>query len=58
MLDLQLKNLDLELNDEFLSRCEKFIELLQKWGKVHSFTTRLTNEDIEEIGRASCRERV
>ncbi|MBT3281119.1 MAG: 16S rRNA (guanine(527)-N(7))-methyltransferase RsmG [Campylobacteraceae bacterium] len=48
MLDLQLKNLDLELNDEFLSRCEKFIELLQKWGKVHSFTTRLTNEDIEE----------
>jgi len=48
MLDLKLKNLDLELNDEFLSRCEKFIELLQKWGKVHSFTTRLTNEDIEE----------
>ena len=48
MLDLQLKNLDLELNDEFLYRCEKFIELLQKWGKVHSFTTRLTNEDIEE----------
>ena len=48
MLDLKLKGLDLELNDEFLSRCEKFIELLQKWGKVHSFTTRLTNEDIEE----------
>jgi 16S rRNA (guanine527-N7)-methyltransferase len=48
MLDLKLKGLDLELNDEFLYRCEKFIELLQKWGKVHSFTTRLTNEDIEE----------
>lgn len=38
----------LNLDKEFLSRCETFISLLQKWGKVHNLTGRLTQIDIEE----------
>jgi 16S rRNA (guanine527-N7)-methyltransferase len=43
----KIKNLNITLDDKFLSRCEIFIDLLQKWGKVHSFTTQLSNEEIE-----------
>ncbi len=38
----------LNLDKEFYSRCETFISLLQKWGKVHNLTGKLTQIDIEE----------
>ena len=46
-----LQNIDLQklkIDDKFLSRCDTFITLLQKWGKVHNLSGRLTKEDIEE----------
>lgn len=47
---MQLRNSlkELNLNEEFFTRCDTFITLLQKWGKVHNLTGRLTKEDIEE----------
>lgn len=39
---------DIKLDDEFFKRCDVFISLLQKWGKVHNLSGRLTREDIEE----------
>ncbi|AXH12288.1 16S rRNA (guanine(527)-N(7))-methyltransferase RsmG [Halarcobacter bivalviorum] len=46
-----LHNIDLEklkIDKEFFHRCDIFITLLQKWGKVHNLSGRLTKEDIEE----------
>ncbi len=48
MLKNKLDKLKLELDTNFYDRCDKFIALLQKWGSVHSFTTQLTNEEIED----------
>jgi len=45
-LESNLKDLNLE--KEFFTRCEVFISLLQKWGKVHNLSGRLTKDDIEE----------
>lgn len=39
---------DIKLDNEFFKRCDVFISLLQKWGKVHNLSGRLTREDIEE----------
>ncbi len=39
---------DFNLDKDFYSRCDTFISLLQKWGKVHNLSGRLTKEDIEE----------
>ena len=44
----KLEQLGLKFDDIFYDRIDQFINLLQKWGKVHSFTTQLTNESIEE----------
>ncbi len=42
-------NLDnIIIDKEFDERCDVFISLLQKWGKVHNLSGRLTNEDIKE----------
>jgi len=38
----------IKLDKEFFNSCETFISLLQKWGKVHNLSGRLTKEDIEE----------
>jgi len=38
----------LKIDKDFFSRCDIFISLLQKWGKVHNLSGRLTKEDIEE----------
>jgi len=46
-----LENIDLEklkIDKEFFQRCDTFTSLLQKWGKVHNLSGRLTKEDIEE----------
>lgn len=48
MLKDKLVNLKLDLDVNFYNRCDKFIALLQKWGSVHSFTTQLSNQEIEE----------
>ena len=34
-------------DDQFYERCDKFIELLQQWGKIHNLTASLKNDDIE-----------
>jgi 16S rRNA (guanine527-N7)-methyltransferase len=47
MLKEKLEKLDLDFDVQFYERCALFIQLLQKWGKVHSFTTQLNDEEIE-----------
>jgi 16S rRNA (guanine527-N7)-methyltransferase len=47
MLKEKLEKLDLDFDVQFYERCSLFIQLLQKWGKVHSFTTQLNDEEIE-----------
>lgn len=44
----EIELLGLEFDTKFYNRCEQFVELLQKWGKVHSFTTQLSTKEIEE----------
>lgn len=39
---------NISLDKEFFQRCDVFISLLQKWGKVHNLSGRLTREDIQE----------
>jgi 16S rRNA (guanine527-N7)-methyltransferase len=46
MLKNKLEKINLEFDDQFYKRCNTFIELLQKWGRVHSFTTQLSDQDI------------
>lgn len=41
-----LKQLGLE--DEFRIKCDVFIKLLQKWGRVHNLSAQLSTEAIEE----------
>ncbi len=39
---------DVKVDEEFYSRCETFIKLLQQWGRVHNLSGRLETKDIEE----------
>ncbi len=42
-------NLDNIIKDkDFQKRCDTFITLLQKWGKVHNLSGKLSKEDIKE----------
>ena len=43
----KLENIDLQFDDIFYDRCEKYISLLQQWGKIHNLTASLKNEEIE-----------
>jgi 16S rRNA (guanine527-N7)-methyltransferase len=43
----ELHSLNLEFDDIFYNRIEKFITLLQQWGKIHNLTASLKKEDIE-----------
>lgn len=43
---LEANNLSFE--DEFYKACEIFVELLQKWGKVHNLSGKLEKKDIYE----------
>ena len=47
---MELNNSLKEFNfdTDFYKRCDTFISLLQKWGKVHNLSGRLSKEDIEE----------
>jgi 16S rRNA (guanine527-N7)-methyltransferase len=49
---LSLKSLleknSLNFEDIFYKDCEVFVELLQKWGKVHNLSGRLSDDDIYE----------
>ena len=47
-MSLQNSLKEFNFNKEFFSRCDIFISLLQKWGKVHNLSGRLSKEDIEE----------
>lgn len=47
MLKEKLEKLDLEFDEIFYDRCEKFIALLQQWGAVHSLTAQLKKDQIE-----------
>jgi len=46
MLKEKLTALDLHLDDLFYERCEKYIALLQQWGKIHNLTASLKDEEI------------
>ncbi len=43
----KLEKLDLSFDDVFYERCDKYIALLQQWGKIHNLTASLKNEEIE-----------
>ncbi|WP_072680187.1 16S rRNA (guanine(527)-N(7))-methyltransferase RsmG [Arcobacter sp. LA11] len=47
-MDFQENIKDIILDDEFPKRCNVFTTLLQKWGKVHNLSGRLSTEDIRE----------
>lgn len=48
-LKRELTNIDLEFDDLFFERCQKFTSLLKEWGKVHNLTSpaSLNDNDIE-----------
>ena len=46
MLKEKLTALDLHFDDLFYERCEKYIALLQQWGKIHNLTASLKDEEI------------
>lgn len=43
----RIEALNLELNDDFFTKCESFISFLQEWGKVHNLSAELEREKIE-----------
>jgi len=47
MLKEKLNKLDLNFDDLFYERCEKYTALLQQWGKIHNLTASLKTEEIE-----------
>ena len=47
-LDSYLNSITFTIDDDFLNKCEVFIELLQKWGKVHNLSAQLKTYEIEE----------
>lgn len=44
----KIEALDLNFDDTFYTRCEKFKELLQQWGKVHNLSAELEDEKIDK----------
>ncbi len=47
-LNIELENLDLHFDKLFYERCDKYIELLQQWGRVHNLTASLHPKQIKE----------
>lgn len=39
---------EINVDSQFEERCNTFISLLQKWGKVHNLSGRLSTQDIKE----------
>ncbi len=48
MLSKKFKAVELEFDNLFYERCEKFTALLQQWGAVHSLSAQLKKEEIED----------
>jgi len=48
MLSKKFKAVELEFDNLFYERCEKFTSLLQQWGAVHSLSAQLKKEEIED----------
>lgn len=48
MLKNKLEHIDLNFDDLFYERCEKYTALLQQWGKIHNLTASLKIEEIED----------
>lgn len=46
-LEEKLTNIELHFDDLFYQRCEKYIALLQQWGKIHNLTASLKTDEIE-----------
>jgi 16S rRNA (guanine527-N7)-methyltransferase len=46
MLKEKLEKIDLFFDDLFYERCDKYIALLQQWGKIHNLTASLKTEEI------------
>jgi len=47
MLKEKLEELNLSFDEVFYERCDKYIALLQQWGKIHNLTASLKTEEIE-----------
>ena len=43
----RFEELNLSLDEQFYSNCEKYISLLQQWGKIHNLTASLKYDEIE-----------
>jgi 16S rRNA (guanine527-N7)-methyltransferase len=43
----KLEKVDLSFDNIFYDRCDKYIALLQQWGKIHNLTASLKTEEIE-----------
>jgi len=43
----KIENVELKFDDIFYDRCDRYIALLQQWGKIHNLTASLKNEEIE-----------
>ena len=43
----KIENIELQFDNTFYERCDKYIALLQQWGKIHNLTASLKNEEIE-----------
>ncbi len=48
MLYDKFKELDLNFDELFYERCEKYIRLLQEWGAVHNLTGALHSVQIKD----------
>ncbi len=46
MLKEKIEQIDLSFDDLFYERCDKYIKLLQQWGKVHNLTASLRDTEI------------
>ena len=44
----KFEKLDLSFDSQFFKNCEKYISLLQQWGKIHNLTASLKYEEIED----------
>ncbi|RXJ87576.1 16S rRNA (guanine(527)-N(7))-methyltransferase RsmG [Arcobacter sp. CECT 8985] len=47
-LKQNLEKINLNFDEKFYERCDIFLQLLQKWGKVHNLSGSLKDEDIYE----------
>jgi len=44
----ELENIGINLDKEFFNRCDTYISILQRWGKIHNLTATLQTDDIKK----------